>query len=537
MSFLTELAMRPDQCDDIVQRAAMAGFQIGGTRPSDDNDKAMPASEHVHHAAEAGVSGNGGTLPHLERIQQSFGPGHDVSNIKAHVGGAAAEASEAIGASAYATGDRVAFRSAPDLHTAAHEAAHVIQQQQGVQLQGGVGQVGDAYERHADAVADRVVAGQSAAEVLTGGPMGSGRMVGSRGVQLSPDGAAAQRGVGQEADRQAQEHGHDSAPTLLYFVQGEQIILAPKPESDDRVQAAFDAAGAGVCPVTYSEVVPGDPSWPLFYALYLDQAGLDGEIDWQSVGRAAGDRATANGLVETPQPSSSDSIAQGAPMQAGSLQPGPWSPPGNQPIPLYIGTQAHLAISAYYETHHAGQVVFTNYTPLSTIVKRLTRMGIPGLDLDALREGGGLLRPDILNLTKSHLYEIKPAAAAAAALTEANLYIAALARAGLVVTLGPTAEPGTQGTLPAPDGFFRFWSPMAGVIIYQYRKKQPAPLLEPVRVTAPQEQEQPEFDMKRIWEWEYWEEVTGLTGAALVLYLVLSEGSRLYPPRNLVPVP
>ncbi len=38
-------------------------------------------------------------------------------------------------------------------------------------------------------------------------------------------------------------------------------------------------------------------------------------------------------------------------------------------------------------------------------------------------------------------------------------------------------------------------------------------------------------------DWEYWEEVTGLTGAALVTYLIISEGSRLIPARNLVPVP
>jgi len=32
-------------------------------------------------------------------------------------------------------------------------------------------------------------------------------------------------------------------------------------------------------------------------------------------------------------------------------------------------------------------------------------------------------------------------------------------------------------------------------------------------------------------------ELTGLTGAALVIYLIISEGSRLFPPRDLVPVP
>lgn len=33
------------------------------------------------------------------------------------------------------------------------------------------------------------------------------------------------------------------------------------------------------------------------------------------------------------------------------------------------------------------------------------------------------------------------------------------------------------------------------------------------------------------------EQITGLSGAALILYLIISEGSRLFPPRNLVPVP
>ncbi|WP_451971587.1 hypothetical protein [Azospirillum endophyticum] len=40
-----------------------------------------------------------------------------------------------------------------------------------------------------------------------------------------------------------------------------------------------------------------------------------------------------------------------------------------------------------------------------------------------------------------------------------------------------------------------------------------------------------------ILDWEYWEAVTGLSGAALALYLIVSEGSRIFPPRNLVPVP
>jgi hypothetical protein len=40
-----------------------------------------------------------------------------------------------------------------------------------------------------------------------------------------------------------------------------------------------------------------------------------------------------------------------------------------------------------------------------------------------------------------------------------------------------------------------------------------------------------------VMDWEYWEEATGLTGAVLVIYVIVSEGTRLIPARNLLPVP
>ena len=61
------------------------------------------------------------------------------------------------------------FAGTPDLRTTAHEAAHVVQQRKGVSLTGGVGQVGDHYERQADAAADAVVRGDSAEELLGAG--------------------------------------------------------------------------------------------------------------------------------------------------------------------------------------------------------------------------------------------------------------------------------------------------------------------------------------------------------------------------------
>jgi hypothetical protein len=119
----------------------------------------------VASIARRGTEGTAGQLPHHDRIQSLFGR-HDISGVTAHEGPAASEASRSLGAQAYAHGNAVAFASPPDLHTAAHEAAHVVQQRSGVQLKGGIDQPGDVYERHADAVADAVVAGKSAAPLL-----------------------------------------------------------------------------------------------------------------------------------------------------------------------------------------------------------------------------------------------------------------------------------------------------------------------------------------------------------------------------------
>jgi hypothetical protein len=90
-----------------------------------------------------------------------------MSHVQAFIGGRAIQASQQLGATAYTAGKRIAFAHSPSLELAAHEAAHVVQQQSGkVQLKGGVGEVGDEHERHADAVADLVVQGKSAVSLL-----------------------------------------------------------------------------------------------------------------------------------------------------------------------------------------------------------------------------------------------------------------------------------------------------------------------------------------------------------------------------------
>ncbi|HEX8111216.1 MAG TPA: DUF4157 domain-containing protein, partial [Kofleriaceae bacterium] len=175
----------------------------------------------VQEAAAQGIASGGGPLPHVDRIQRLFGR-HDIRGVEAHVGGPAAVASRAIGAEAYATGHHVAFASPPTLHTAANEAAHVVQQRGGVRLEGGVGESGDAHEQHANAVADVVVQGNSAETLLDRYASSSG--AGSPAVQRKPDDAPSpQQPEGAHVDRLIQllaapaaaTAGHDDAYTLL----------------------------------------------------------------------------------------------------------------------------------------------------------------------------------------------------------------------------------------------------------------------------------------------------------------------------------
>ncbi len=171
----------------------------------------------IHHAAAHGTSGASGRLPFIEKIQPLFGE-HDVSSVQAHTGSAASAGAGAMGAEAYAVGDHVAFGGTPTLHTAAHEAAHVVQQRGGVTLKGGVGQAGDPYERHADAVADQVVRGESAAGLLdampgSGGQVRSSRQMPAQMVQLKNKAApgTARRGVAPGENEAAAAHDDDLA--------------------------------------------------------------------------------------------------------------------------------------------------------------------------------------------------------------------------------------------------------------------------------------------------------------------------------------
>jgi len=139
------------------------GRSLSETSSAESLPRDLPG---LRQTAAAGVSGAGQPLPHLDSIQASFGR-HDVGSVAAYTGPRAKAASQLLGAEAYATGERVAFRELrPSLHAAAHEAAHVLQQRAGAGPRKGVDTPGDAYEAHAEAVAEAVERGESAEPLL-----------------------------------------------------------------------------------------------------------------------------------------------------------------------------------------------------------------------------------------------------------------------------------------------------------------------------------------------------------------------------------
>ena len=129
----------------------------------------------------------------------------------------------------------------------------------------------------------------------------------------------------------------------------------------------------------------------------------------------------------------------GATMRA-PVEPGPWAPPGKQPESLYIGNSVHRAIAYHYESSHGSDRVLSNFFSISSALRELRHAPAPGSVTDTERA----MKPDIVNLTRLHLYEIKPVAAQALGASKAALAVGVFGRAGIAMQLGPIGEPGTE---------------------------------------------------------------------------------------------
>ena len=161
-------------------------------RAKADDSGRVAAPPIVHEALRS----NGQPLDVQARkfIEPRFG--HDLSQVRIHADGLAAKAASAIAARAFTVNRDIVFGAdeyAPHTESGrrllSHELTHVVQQQAGVHLKNGVGRAGDAYETHADAVADLVVKGKQAKPLLQQMPGAAGSHAQSKAgaVMLSPD--------------------------------------------------------------------------------------------------------------------------------------------------------------------------------------------------------------------------------------------------------------------------------------------------------------------------------------------------------------
>lgn len=243
------------------------------TRPRDDLSTAIaqeaprsaapaedPFAVHLIGTAERGVGSAGQPLPHLDAIQASFGR-HEVRGVRAHVGGAASEAAAALGADAYALGNDVAFASNPSLALAAHEAAHVVQQRAGIALHSTVDRAGDAYEQHADAVADLVVQGRSAEPLLDQLPGRGGQHAAIQRKAVAPPGSAGGGDLAlmlRALDERLRVGGKDRQASPAEVVQAATVVASMLETSEgplaDADEQRLEAALAGIYLVAASDL-------------------------------------------------------------------------------------------------------------------------------------------------------------------------------------------------------------------------------------------------------------------------------------------
>jgi Domain of unknown function (DUF4157) len=176
-------AQRQNSPTEVRSRSAvglgrdMSGWKYLQTKPVEGSHKeeiAIPAfvNKSVHSPGEPLDSST------RRFIEPRFG--RDLSRVRVHADVAAAEAAAAISARAFTVDHDIVFGAgeyAPQTESGrrllSHELTHVIQQQAGVHLKDGVGQAGDPYERHADAVADLVVNRRPAGPLLDAMPGGA----------------------------------------------------------------------------------------------------------------------------------------------------------------------------------------------------------------------------------------------------------------------------------------------------------------------------------------------------------------------------
>lgn len=166
--------------------------------------------------------------------------GHDFSQVRVHTDTRAGAAASAIGARAFTLSSDIVFgageyapRTEAGRRLLSHELAHVVQQRAGVNLKDGVGRAGDAYERQADAAADHVAKGQTAAGILkaAGGKSATDapRRSATGALQLQP--ISSSQTDAKTDDQSRNVTTKKGEPTTL----PEVTVIAERPMSGDEI--------------------------------------------------------------------------------------------------------------------------------------------------------------------------------------------------------------------------------------------------------------------------------------------------------------
>ncbi len=202
--------------------------------------RARDAGASIAHEA---VRSPGQPLEAATRAHFESRLGQDFSSVRVHADGDAARAAQAVEARAFTIGQHIAFASGEYAPTSsagsrllAHELTHVVQQRRGVSLDSGIGQAGDAYERHADSVANAVAADRPAQALLARGPGGGGGASGPAIQRDQPPAAPAPAPAPAAADAKAdapQSEGDKMRQSIIDAAQGRNTAGTTIVSADD----------------------------------------------------------------------------------------------------------------------------------------------------------------------------------------------------------------------------------------------------------------------------------------------------------------
>lgn len=158
----------------------MGGFdRVGKHAPSEresggEHAAGVPGKRTLTEAADPAVAGKSSGAPVAPEIRAAVEPvvGQSLAHVRVHSDANATAAAQQMSARAFAFGGDVFLgrgESPIDKQLMAHELAHVAQQDGAAHAKLTVGDSGDAAEREADAVADRVASGSTARMAISHG--------------------------------------------------------------------------------------------------------------------------------------------------------------------------------------------------------------------------------------------------------------------------------------------------------------------------------------------------------------------------------